>query len=133
MMAEVDIKPAFQAEKITGNFTRTVIHIQEDVRQVGALKDKAIITRKMVPVVEEFTEGYMVYFPQKHSVFIAADDTEQLRRVGILEAPPLVDMASGEVVPQDYNLSPKELVQRSEVRSRGRSTGGLATLEGDIE
>jgi len=132
-MAEVDIKPAFQAEKITGHFTRTVIHIQEDVRQVGALKDKAIITRKMVPVVEEFTEGYMVYFPQKHSVFIAADDTEQLRRVGILEEPPLVDMASGEVVPRDYNLSPKELVQRSEVRSRGRSTGGLATLEGDIE
>jgi len=132
-MAEVDIKPAFQAEKITGNFTRTVIHIQEDVRQVGALKDKAIITRKMVPVVEEFTEGYMVYFPQKHSVFIAADDEEQLRRVGILEEPSLVDMASGEVVPRDYNLSPKELVQRSEVRSRGRSTGGLATLEGDIE
>jgi len=132
-MAEVDIKPAFQAEKITGHFTRTVIHIQEDVRQVGALKDKAIITRKMVPVVEEFTEGYMIYFPQKHSVFIAADDHEQLRRVGVMEAPPLVDMASGEVVPQDYNLTPKELVQRSEVRSRGRSTGGLATLEGDIE
>lgn len=132
-MAEVDIKPAFQAEKVTGKFTRTVIHIQEDVRQVGALKDKAIITRKMVPVVEEFTEGFMVYFPQKHSVFIAADDTEQLRRVGILDEPPLVDMASGEIVPSDYNLSPKELVQRSEVRSRGRSTGGLATLEGDIE
>ena len=132
-MAEVDIKPAFQAEKITGHFTRTVIHIQEDVRQVGALKDKAIITRKMVPVVEEFTEGYMIYFPQKHSVFIAADDHEQLRRVGVMEAPPLVDMASGEVVPSDYNLTPKELVQRSEVRSRGRSTGGLATLEGDIE
>ncbi len=132
-MPEADIKPAFQAEKITGKFTRTVIHISEDVRQVGALKDKAIITRKMVPVVEEFTEGWMVYFPQKHSVFIAADDTEQLRRVGILEAPPLVDMASGEVVPSDYNLTPKELVQRSEVRSRGRSTGGLATLEGDIE
>ena len=132
-MPDVDIKPAFQAEKITGHFTRTVIHIQEDVRQVGALKDKAIITRKMVPVVEEFTEGYMIYFPQKHSVFIAADDHEQLRRVGVMEAPPLVDMASGEVVPQDYNLSPKELVQRSEVRSRGRSTGGLATLEGDIE
>jgi hypothetical protein len=87
----------------------------------------------MVPIVEEFTEGYMVYFPQKHSVFIAADDHEQLRRVGILEAPPLVDMASGEMVPQGYNLSPKELVKQSVMRGRSRSTGGLATLEGDIE
>jgi len=133
-MAEADIKPAFQAEKLVGKFTRTVIHMSEDVRQVGALKDKAIITRKMTPIVEEFTEGYMVYFPQKHSVFIAADDHEQLRRVGILEAPPLVDMVSGEPVPQDYNLSPKELVEQSLARGgRSRSTGGLATLEGDIE
>ena len=131
-MAEMDIKPAFQAEKVTGKFKRTVIHIREEVREVGALKDKSIITRKMVPVEEEFTEGYMIYFPQRHSVFIAADDTEQLRRVGVFEDPRYVDMNSGEVVPRSY--TPKELVQNKEMHvSAGRRTGGLATLEGDIE
>ena len=132
-MPEVDIKPAFQAEKVTGKFTRTVISIEEDVRYVGALKDKPLVTRKLVPIVQEFTEGYMVYFPQKHSVFIAADDEEQLRRVGILEEPPLVDMASGQMAPKGYSASPKEMVEASLIRGRGRSTGGLATLEGDIE
>jgi hypothetical protein len=128
-MPEMDIKPAFQAEKVTGRFTRTVMHIQEEVREVGPLKDKKIITRKLVPVVEEFSEGWMVYFPQKHSIFIAADDEDQLRSIGILESPPLVDMNSGEIVPKDYNLSPKELVQQAELRSRGRSTGGFTALD----
>lgn len=133
-MPDVDIKPAFQAEKVTGRFKRTIIHIEEDVRMVGALKDKSIITRKLVPIVEEFTEGYMVYFPQKHSVFIAADDEEQLRRLGVLDDPPLVDMNSGEMVPRGYNLSPKELVEQSEIRGRGRRTGGFSSLdEGVIE
>lgn len=132
-MAEVDIKPAYQAERVTGKFKRTVIHIQEDVREVGALNDKKIITRKLVPVVEEFSEGWMVYFPQKHSVFIAADDETQLRIIGIMDEPPLVDMNSGEVVPKSYSATPKDLVEQSLVRGRGRSTGGLATLEGDIE
>jgi hypothetical protein len=132
-MPEADIKPAFQAEKVTGKFTRTVISIEREVQMVGALQDKQFVRTKMVPVVQEFTEGYMVYFPQKHSVFIAADDHEQLRRLGIIEQPPLVDMASGQMVPQGYGSTPKEMVEASLVRGRGRSTGGLATLEGDIE
>ena len=132
-MPEADIKPAFQAEKVTGKFTRTVISIEREVQMVGALQDKQFVRTKMVPVVQEFTEGYMVYFPQKHSVFIASDDHEQLRRLGIIEQPPLVDMASGQMVPQGYSSTPKEMVEASLVRGRGRSTGGLATLEGDIE
>lgn len=130
-----NIKPAFQAEKVTGKFKRTVIRIEEDVRMVGPLKDKSIIARKMVPMEEEFTEGYMIYFPQGHSMFVAADDTEQLRRIGVLSDPRYVDMDSGEEVPDDYNLSPKEIVQRKEQnrpRPVGVTQGGFTALDNGV-
>ena len=129
-----DFKPAFQAEKVTGKFKRTVMHIEEDVRDVGPLKNKQIIARKLVPKVEEFTEGYMIYFPQGHSMFVAADDEEQLRRIGVLDEPHFVDMETGEVVPANYNMSPKEIVEAKQ-RNRPRpSVGGLSELEqGRIE
>lgn len=129
-----DFKPAFQAERVTGNFKRTVMHIEEDVRDVGPLKNKQIIARKLVPKVEEFTEGFMIYFPQGHSMFVAADDEEQLRRIGVLEEPSFVDMETGEVVPANYNMSPKEIVEAKQ-RNRPRpSVGGLTELDaGRIE
>jgi len=132
MAGNLDFKPAFQAEKVTGNFTRMVMHIEEDVRAVGPLGNKQVITRKLVPKQEVFHDGYMIYFPQGHSMFIAADDEEQLQRVGVLEQPRLVDMNSGEEVPSNLALSPKEIVERSQHnRPRARSQGGLATLNGE--
>ena len=129
----LNVKPQFQVEKVTGKFKRTVMHISEDVRMIGPLKDKAIITRKMEPIEEEFTEGYMIYYPQGHSMFIAADDTDQLMRVGVTQDPKLVDMETGELVPDSFNLSPKEIVERHE-RNRPRATGGLTEFnQGDIE
>jgi hypothetical protein len=135
MAGNLDFKPAFQAEKVTGNFTRMVMHIEEDVRNVGPTGNKQVITRKLVPKQEVFHDGYMVYFPQGHSMFIAADDEEQLQRVGVLEQPRLVDMNSGEEVPSSLALSPKEIVERAQHnRPRARATGGLATItDGEIE
>lgn len=135
MAGNLDFKPAFQAERVTGHFTRMVMHIEEDVRSVGPLGNKQVITRKLVPKQEVFTEGWMVYFPQGHSMFIAADDEEQLHRIGVLEQPRLVDMNSGEEVPMDLALSPKEIVERKQFnRPRARATGGLATItDGEIE
>jgi len=127
-MPQLDIKPAFQAEKVTGSFKRVVMHIEEEVRQVGALKDKSIITRKIRPIEEEVTEGYMIYFPQGHSIFVAADDTEQLRRIGVLQDPRMVDMESGEEVPDGFGLSPKEIVERK-TQNRPRPTGGFSALD----
>jgi hypothetical protein len=109
------------------------MHIGEDVRMIGPLKDKSIITRTMTPVKEEFTEAYMIYFPQGHSMLVAADDVEQLMRIGVLDNPKMVDMETGEIVPDDFTLTPKEIVQRKE-RNRPRTTGGLTELDqGDIE
>lgn len=127
----VDYQPTFQAEKVTGTFHRTVIHIEEDVRMVGPNRDKSLITRKLMPKDEVFTEGYMIYFPQAHSIFVAADDIEQLQRIGVLEKAPIIDMVSGEVVPDGFKLSPKERVelkQKNRPRPMG-STGGMTALE----
>jgi hypothetical protein len=127
--SSMDFKPAFQAERITGKFWRMVMHIEEDVRKVGPLGNKEVITRKLVPKKEEFEDGWMIYFPQGHSMFVAADDEEQLARIGVLGQPRLVDMNSGEEVPDNLNLSPKEIVERSQNnRPRARSTGGLTEI-----
>jgi hypothetical protein len=135
MSGSRDFKPTFQAERVTGKFKRTVMHIVEDVREVGPLKNKQIIARRLETIEEEFNEGYMVYFPQGHSMFIAADDTEQLLRVGVTKTPQMVDMESGEIVPNDYNLSPKEIVERKQLnRPRPAMHGGLSAIEqGEIE
>lgn len=128
----LDFKPSFQAEKITGTFWRMVMHIEEDVRKVGPLGNKEVITRRLVPKKEEFTDGYMIYFPQGHSMFVAADDHDQLARIGVLGQPKLVDMNSGEEVPGDLALSPKEIVERKQF-NRPRSTGGLTEImEGEL-
>jgi len=127
----IDFKAAFQCEKVTGTFYRMVMHIEEEVRDVGPLKNKQIIARRLVPKREEFHEGYMIYFPQGHSMFVAADDTEQLQRIGVLEQPTIVDMNSGEIVPAQFAMSPKELVEaKTKAKYRPRMTGGLETLEG---
>jgi hypothetical protein len=132
----MDFKPTFQAEKVTGKFFRMVMDIKEDVRQVGnGPIEKRVITRTMVPTKQEFTEGYFIYFPQGHSMFVAADDVEQLQRIGVLGQPALVDMNSGEVVPDNLNLSPKEIVERSQLnRPRARAVGGLTeVMEGNLD
>jgi len=132
--SSLDFKPAFQVEKLTGKFTRMVMHIEEDVRKVGPLGEKSVITRKLIAKPQEFDDAYMVYFPQGHSLFIAADDEEQLRRIGVLEQPRMVDMNSGEEVPMDIALTPKEIVERSQLNRPRARTGGLATItDGEIE
>jgi len=115
---------------VTGNFTRTIIDIIEDVRIVnGHNGERKIITRKLQPREEEFKGGYLVYFPQGHSIFVAEDDREQLMRIGVLDDPRLVDMETGEDVPDDYALSPKEIVARK-THNRPRAPGQHVEQEG---
>src|SRR4051812_20918817 len=111
MTGSVDFKPTFQAEKVTGDFYRMITHIVEDVREVGPLGNKKIIARKLEARRELFNDAYMIYFPQGHSLFVAADDIDQLTRIGVLEGPQMIDMNSGEIVPSNLNLSPKEIVE----------------------
>lgn len=132
--ATIDFKPAFQCEKVTGKFFRTVMVIEEDIREIGPLKNKQVISRKLVPKREEFSEGYMIYFPQGHSMFVAADDEAQLQRIGVLEQPVMVDMNSGDIVPANHALSPKEIVERKQLNRPRAHTGGMTAIDqGNIE
>lgn len=132
-MADTNILPEFQVEEVTGNFKRNVTVIKETTttRLIGGV-EKHFTTRKLVNEVEEFKDGYMIWYPQGHSIFVAADDTDQLTFLGVMRDPKLVDLESGEEVPEGYNLTPKEIVQRKERnRPRSASTGGIAAaLEG---
>jgi hypothetical protein len=130
---KINIKPEFQVEKVEGKFTRTITRIIEDVRLVGSKDaERKIITRKMVPETETFTEGFMIYFPQGHSMFVAADDTEQLIRIGVFNDPKLIDMESGEVVPEDFDLTPKQIVERK-TRNRPRPASQTGGIEAALE
>jgi hypothetical protein len=130
LSGSLDFKPTFQCEKVTGDFKRTVMHIEEDVREVGPLKNKQIIARRLVQHEEVFHEGYMIYFPQGHSMFVAADDEEQLKRIGVLNEPRVVDMNTGDIIA----LTPKEIVERKQLNRPRAHTGGMTSLdEGRIE
>ena len=124
-----------QVERITGNFKRMITVIDEvhTPRMVGGV-EKVTTTRKLRQVEDNFTEGYMVYFPQGHSILVAADDQELIDRLQLFGPPKRVDMSSGEEVPENYQLTPKEIVMRKSQRGdRGTraSTGGIeAALEG---
>lgn len=131
MSGSLDIKPAFQVEKLEGKFVRTVMVIEEDVRKVGPNQDKSLIIRKLVPQKQEYEGAYMIYFPQGHSIHVAADDLEQLQRIGVHERPGYVDMNTGEVIPDQISLSPKEIVERK-THQRRSTTGGLSDLAEEL-
>lgn len=129
----LDIRPEFQVEHVTGKFHLPITILERDVRTVGFNNEKSITVNKMTHKTRTVEEGYMLYFPQGHSMFIAADDTAQLERVGVFRKPQQIDMNSGEVVPEDYALSPKEMVQRAERnRPRPATQGGLSEIEQEV-
>jgi hypothetical protein len=128
----LDIRPEFQVEKVHGKFNLPITILERDVKTVGFNNEKSITVNKLTHKFRTVEDGYMLYFPQGHSMFIPADDTEQLERLGVLQAPRQVDMNSGELVPEDYAITPKEMVQRSERnRPRPASQGGLTDIEKD--
>lgn len=122
----LDIRPEFQVEYVEGEFDCPITTLVPDVKTVGHTGEKTIVINKMVHGTRKVNAGYMLYFPQKHSMFVAVDDHEQIERLGILRTPRRVEMNSGEEVPDDFSLSPKELVARAEAnRPRPASVGGL--------
>ena len=55
--------------------------------------------------------AWIVYFPSGHSVRVESE--EEMVRLGYLAAPPMVDMETGEEVPMDMPLTPKQAVERA--------------------
>lgn len=121
------LSAAFQVEIVKGVFTRTISIIEQDKKPVGHTGDKFVIVNKIRQEEQEFYDGFMLYFPQGHSMMVAADDYDQIERLGINRPIPVVDLESGEEAPDGFTLTPKETVMKAE-RNRPRATGGLAEL-----
>ena len=119
---QLDIKPAFKTVANKHPYERvTVTH---HPLAEGQKKRKGPSFSYANERVED-GGGYMVYFPQGHSVLIT--DRDELERLGLHINPPRIEMQLGEVVP-DGSISPEndpeEIVKRS-TKSSGRLTGGV--------
>lgn len=100
-MTKQVIKRAYETEKVTR--TRAVTKF---VKQKGS---NALVRQN----VEETVDGWMVYFPNKSSMFI--DDEAELRRLGLHSPSGFIDMQTGEPVEATNVVSLKrELEQHQE-------------------
>lgn len=95
------IMPRFQVEQIPGP---VIIGRQKWV------KGKGFETERI-----EAKDGFMVYFPAGHSIFV--ENEEQLKALNLDDEPKLVDLTTGEEVPEEY-MSPKRIVETKTARRR---------------
>lgn len=100
---EQNVQPKFEVEVLEGKVERTMTSFED-----GVLKTK---------VVEE-EAGYMVYFPQGHSIRVR--NYTELKRMGLHTAPGLVDMESGDEMQAPQVRSLKSQVESRTKPSRSR-------------
>lgn len=100
---EQNVQPKFEVEVLEGKVDRVMTSFED-----GQLKTETI----------EEDAGYMVYFPQGHSIRVR--NYTELKRMGLHTAPGLVDMESGEEVQAPQTRSLKSLVDSKTKPSRKR-------------
>lgn len=89
MANEMKLMPQYEVEKYDGPaMERTVYKAMKDE------KGKHLGFEKSTEMIEG---GYMVYFPQGHSLFLETE--EELARYGLSDDAKLIDMESGEIAP----------------------------------
>lgn len=117
MRPGVDVQPRFEVEFVDEMVT-DLKH-----KYIRPEKDKEGTVIKAGHFETEEVEapfGYMVYFPQGHSLRVKS--LEELRRLGFHRQPGLVDMESGEVIKEDTEtLSLKDRVLRKTSAPRARA------------
>lgn len=86
------------------------------MRRVGVRAEAPATGLIFKDEVVEMPGAYMVYFPSGHSVRI--ESKQEMIRLGYMDAPPIVDMETGEEVPMTDTLSPKEIVRRATANRR---------------
>ena len=104
-MSVLNIKPRFETEDISAKkFIRVIAN--HDGKKLNYTK-------------QDDNCGYMVYFPQGHSIHVRSK--AELRRLGFDCQADLVDMENGDVVPTQVNTGLKEYVSRKTKPSRASS------------
>jgi len=112
-MLGMEIKPRFETEDISE---------KKSIRTIANHDGKTFTFEK-----KDDQCGYMVYFPQGHSIHIRTKG--ELKRLGFHRQANLIDMESGEEVPLAMNRSLKEHVNRKTKPSRGAQSAD-ETLDG---
>lgn len=98
-----DIRPRFEVHKLEG-----------DVDRAKYNKDK---DGKLVLETVKEPAGWMVYFPNGSSIRVRTE--QEMMRCGFMEPSPLVDMESGDIIPQQQT---NPLKRRSEQVTHSRQT-----------
>lgn len=93
-MTGQNIQSAFEVYPIEGQVTKTIYNYKDGKRIETEVEEDA---------------GFMVYFPQGHSIRVAT--REELNALGFGGSASLVDMDTGDVVVQGQNGSLKQLVE----------------------
>lgn len=104
-----NIRAKFEVEEV-GAYTRT--------QRIGKRADDGI-TKGLIfeDVRVTVPQAWIVYFPGGHSVRVESE--REMIRLGYMRAPPMVDMETGEEVPDhELPLSPKQIVERNTKRTR---------------
>ena len=126
-----------QVERVTGKFKLPQSYIESESKEYTKPNGDTFTrsTNKIVHGEREVTEGYMVYFPRGHSIFVAMDDTDTIKRLQLDQGEvPLVDYSGeGGIIQGNGTVrTPKQAVAASLARRGGRQ-GGLTELVGGTE
>lgn len=113
IQAQINIKPRFEVEPIKSEtFSRRIAKHDGKTFSYATKTDKG---------------GYMVYFPQGHSIHVTTD--AELKRLGFDRDAPLVDMQSGEEVGTRTSLKERSVRKTKVTKNSQRSGEGAETLD----
>jgi hypothetical protein len=116
--AKADVRMRFQVErhkhvrKFDPESGTGVVHYE---RKITKNEEGDVISRlaRVEQEKEEVIDGFMVYFPQGHSMFVETE--EELHRLGLSKDAELVDMNTGLSMNEmmKRHQSPKQIVKRN--------------------
>ena len=130
--------PKFQAEDVPDDMT-VQAEVGADPSKYASVECKVVYTQKrdkhgnMIDVYSHFERkpnitkgGKMIYFPAGHSIHVESDEqAEQVFKLNLKN--PLIDMETGEEVPEDYtDVDYKRVVERNTQQGRARSRKSFA-------
>lgn len=110
-MQHAVVRPAFEVHKLRGKVRREIVQVLREPDVIDP-KTKIVLQRGKYIGMERTTHledaGYMVYFPQGHSLRMSH---EELVRNGFHNTADMVDMETGERIVPDRPMTLKDMVE----------------------
>lgn len=103
----MNIQPKFRVHELEGTMSQEIIDYVPKQIQTGAVQLANGKTEKQFKIVRERVirqvqqaAGYLVMMARGHSIRVKSK--QDLQRLGFAETPPLIDMETGEEVPDSH-------------------------------